>query len=39
MITSYSSFASTYGYYEIRARVPRDKGLFPAFWLLPRDKT
>lgn len=28
-------FTYTYGYAEIRARVPKGKGLWPAFWALP----
>jgi beta-glucanase (GH16 family) len=35
MIMSDGCFAQKYGYFEIRAKVPGGKGLWPAFWLLP----
>lgn len=37
LITTQPTFAQTYGYFEIRAKIPRGKGVWPAFWLLPLD--
>jgi hypothetical protein len=35
-INSYP-FSQTYGYFEMTARVPHGRALWPAFWLLPTD--
>ncbi len=35
LISSRGRFSQTYGYFEIRARWTRGKGIWPAFWLLP----
>lgn len=39
MISTETSFAQTYGYFEITAEWPRGKGAHPTFWLLPTDKS
>ena len=35
LLTSKRSFNQKYGLFEIRAKIPKGKGLWPAFWLLP----
>ena len=37
LLTSKGSFSQKYGVFEIRAKMPRGKGLWPAFWLLPAN--
>jgi len=39
MITTFPTFSQTYGFFEIRAKVPAGRGLWPGFWLLPADKS
>lgn len=34
MINTYNSFAQKYGVFEMRAKLPAGKGLWPAFWTL-----
>jgi beta-glucanase (GH16 family) len=36
-ISTPARFAFQHGYVEMRAKIPRGRGLWPAFWLLPAD--
>ena len=39
LLTTRASLVQRYGYFEMRARIPAGKALWPAFWLLPADKS
>lgn len=38
-MSSHDKFFQAYGYWEICARYPAGRGLWPAFWLVPQDRT
>lgn len=35
LISSWEKFSQTYGWFEIRAKLPQAEGTWPSFWLLP----
>ena len=39
LLSTAQSFSFTYGYAEMEAQVPRGRGTWPAFWLLPSTRT
>lgn len=39
LVTTEPSFSQTYGRFVASLKLPRGKGLWPAFWLLPVDKS
>lgn len=39
IVTTYGKFAQKYGWFEIRMKMPAGKGMWPAFWLLPDDRS
>lgn len=37
MLTTEKTFAQTYGYFEMKAEAPSGSGLWPSFFMLPKD--
>ncbi len=37
LLETQNSFSQEYGYFEIRAQLPSDTGVWPAFWLMPEN--
>jgi beta-glucanase (GH16 family) len=38
MMVTMDKFDQKFGYFEMRCKIPKGKGLWPAFWLLPYNK-
>jgi beta-glucanase (GH16 family) len=39
VMTTRYTFSQLFGVFEIRARMPKGRGFWPAFWLLPADRS
>ncbi len=39
VLTTFETFSMTFGYAEMKAKLPRGKGFWPAFWLIPVDQS
>jgi beta-glucanase (GH16 family) len=39
LISSYGSFDQAYGFFEMKGQMPGGDGFWPAFWLMPQDRT
>jgi len=37
VISTHDSFAQQYGYFKMRAQLPAGAGLWPAFWMIPKN--
>jgi len=37
VVSTHDSFAQQYGYFEMRAQLPAGAGLWPAFWMIPKN--
>ncbi len=37
MVSSFGKFSQKFGWFEMRAQIPKGQGMWPAFWLLPAD--